>query len=439
MSEKESIISQLEQLSEKTLSKHCTFNKSNSLNRFYQNENYWIMVIKVKNTVNEKYFNSDHIQVLFDGNEESVKRILNTTWHIGKHKGGKFYVQTGSYNKEGVKTFLHQIVVGQTTKGQVVDHVNGNTFDNRKENLRNVTQKINSQNRKNTGVPSRNGMMWYYMISINGYQIHTPVRTTYDEADIDSLIVQKHFNFKHRECEFYKLDRVDSFYEQNLIKIMEKKLENKKTKTSKFKINEYEPSYLDGEEVLKVYDSKKRYCYISKDDIWLLKLGRFTFRQDGYWQIKINNCQYRLHRYILGINKTNIHNIQVDHINGNPNDNRRSNLVITTDKGNKSNKKSVGYGFYDSKYQVNSSNYWEYIQNHRQINSKRIPYFEEEIQAKEEVYKRKYLCDVIRPKFRDFQEYILFNKECKNKDLDTYWINKCFPNINNITIPKYSI
>jgi hypothetical protein len=41
---------------------------------------------------------------------------------------------------------LHHIVVGKPPKGKVTDHINRNKLDNRKENLRFVTQKENLLN-----------------------------------------------------------------------------------------------------------------------------------------------------------------------------------------------------------------------------------------------------------------------------------------------------
>lgn len=52
---------------------------------------------------------------------------------------------------DGVKKTIrmHRVVCG-TPDGLVTDHLNGNTLDNRKSNLRSVSQKVNSQNRHNT-------------------------------------------------------------------------------------------------------------------------------------------------------------------------------------------------------------------------------------------------------------------------------------------------
>lgn len=44
---------------------------------------------------------------------------------------------------------LHRLVAG-TPEGKVTDHLNGDKLDNRRSNLRVCSQRVNSQNRKNT-------------------------------------------------------------------------------------------------------------------------------------------------------------------------------------------------------------------------------------------------------------------------------------------------
>lgn len=42
---------------------------------------------------------------------------------------------------------MHRLIVG-AVKGEIVDHVNGNTLDNRRENLRKCSKSQNAQNSK---------------------------------------------------------------------------------------------------------------------------------------------------------------------------------------------------------------------------------------------------------------------------------------------------
>lgn len=60
-----------------------------------------------------------------------------------------------SSNINGTTIMMHRLIMG-ARKGQTLDHINHNGFDNRKENLRFCTQKQNcmnkSQARKNNGI-----------------------------------------------------------------------------------------------------------------------------------------------------------------------------------------------------------------------------------------------------------------------------------------------
>lgn len=78
---------------------------------------------------------------------EDYSLIKNYKWSLtpryNKTKGIHFYVQ----NKK--KGLLHRLVCN--TDKEMVDHINGNTLDNRRENLRGVTRGQNGQNRKGYG------------------------------------------------------------------------------------------------------------------------------------------------------------------------------------------------------------------------------------------------------------------------------------------------
>lgn len=64
---------------------------------------------------------------------------------IASNNCGKFYVRyVGLDNKQG---YLHRLLAG-TPKGMWTDHINGNTLDNRKENLRICTPQENARNRR---------------------------------------------------------------------------------------------------------------------------------------------------------------------------------------------------------------------------------------------------------------------------------------------------
>ncbi len=102
--------------------------------------------------------------------------ICALTWHMSN----KGYAQTASLSSPkkirqalGISEFepiylslspikMHHFVIGQPIKGFVVDHINGDTLDNRRENLRLVTWGKNSSNRARhkTNKAGHQGVYW---------------------------------------------------------------------------------------------------------------------------------------------------------------------------------------------------------------------------------------------------------------------------------------
>lgn len=84
-------------------------------------------------------------KILID--EEDYEKVTSVSWGINKcHlKYGRVYFYHGGKST----IFLHRHIMGMKYKdGYCVDHINGNTLDNRKCNLRKCTRQQNLYNKK---------------------------------------------------------------------------------------------------------------------------------------------------------------------------------------------------------------------------------------------------------------------------------------------------
>ena len=82
--------------------------------------------------------------------EEDYLYVKQFSWHLTDKGSNRLYAvrSTGKYingKRQNLKFYLHRELL-KATKGQIVDHINGNTLDNRKENLRICNTAENSRN-----------------------------------------------------------------------------------------------------------------------------------------------------------------------------------------------------------------------------------------------------------------------------------------------------
>lgn len=82
--------------------------------------------------------------------DDDLFDILNSfKWHAFECNG-RFYARkrVRCFDGKYKMAFLHHYVIGYPLKRKVSDHINGNTLDNRRENLRTVSNRENCLNRK---------------------------------------------------------------------------------------------------------------------------------------------------------------------------------------------------------------------------------------------------------------------------------------------------
>ena len=80
--------------------------------------------------------------------DEDFEYLNQFKWCILNGRNKLYATRNLSINKKFVKSILMHRIIMNTDKDLVVDHLNGNTLDNRKCNLRNCTHGENLRNQK---------------------------------------------------------------------------------------------------------------------------------------------------------------------------------------------------------------------------------------------------------------------------------------------------
>lgn len=121
--------------------------------------------------------------------EEDLKLALSRNWRVGTDGYASFmnHVRVDGVRK-GVYILLHRLIT-KAKKGKLVDHINGNRLDNRKENLRLGTHWLNAQNKKAHGAWCSRGR-WTSAVKHNNERHLLGTFNTEQEA-IDAYLAKK--------------------------------------------------------------------------------------------------------------------------------------------------------------------------------------------------------------------------------------------------------
>lgn len=126
--------------------------------------------------------------------DEDFERVSAFKWHAHESKSSKFYARRDvRKGKSKTRIFMHRFLMKISDPDVVVDHINGNRLDNRKENLRiaSVTEnnrnqtKIRSDNSsgyRGVALNSKTGKYVAYVTGSNGKRKHLGTFSKAEEA-----------------------------------------------------------------------------------------------------------------------------------------------------------------------------------------------------------------------------------------------------------------
>ena len=155
-------------------------------NKYIIKNNYVEMIIesKVYGTIIVKIDNDD------------LEKCSKLTWHYAKNKDSK-YIQT---RVKGKMIKLHRYIMNIDNSNLLVDHINRDTLDNRKSNLRICTYQQNSFNKSIridntsgiTGISFHNiNKKWRAKIKYNNLTIHLGYFEDINEALINRRVAEE--------------------------------------------------------------------------------------------------------------------------------------------------------------------------------------------------------------------------------------------------------
>jgi hypothetical protein len=123
--------------------------------------------------------------------DEDYEKLSKYKWHECKGYATRTYWVKENGKRKLKRDFIAREIMGNP-KGMHVDHINGNTLDNRKENLRIVTLQQNSwnQSKKKKGASkykgvTKNGNRWRARIRVDDKLIHLGYFGTQEEAALE--------------------------------------------------------------------------------------------------------------------------------------------------------------------------------------------------------------------------------------------------------------
>ena len=305
----------------------------------------------------------------------------------------KWTFHSKGYVRSNKNVMMHHLIIGnKSSEGLVVDHINQDKLDNRKENLRHASKSQNSQNTKRKNklgyigifknksnkykakirdlenqkiyqtkpkeTPEEAGKD-YDILAFNlyGKNALTNGLITFDEAlkiDMQDIISKTRdrdlpkYIFKYKSY-FYVKGIYKTFVFQKRAKTLEQALiilDEINEEISKIKSKEDKAQHIQILPITKddfgcyILTNKNVKIYLDEKYWHILIKYKWELTKDGYAQTTIKFKKIMMHRLIMeNFENMQIGNNVVDHINHNRIDNRVENLRIVSHSHNNQNRK----------------------------------------------------------------------------------------------------
>ena len=136
--------------------------------------------------------------------DEDYERLGGERWHVtaSKTTAGKRYVYAGRFESATKKmTLMHRVITG-APKGLVVDHINGDTLDNRRGNLRVCTASENLKNKVSIHVPKPDSPPFLPKIACRRERVKKPRQITTRQIAVRELTGKL---LSDRECQVIEM------------------------------------------------------------------------------------------------------------------------------------------------------------------------------------------------------------------------------------------
>ena len=290
---------------------------------------------------------------------------------------------------DNINIGLHQFIIGKAINNQVIDHINGNKLDNRKDNLIFSTRSQNSQNRpkleggssKYIGVQfDKKSKKWKSSSHLNGIQTHLGhFEDEINAAKKYDTFVLLHFGKNAKTNNLLNYEDIKNIDINNLLRKKERDLPcNIRMKCNSYEVlivyngikyNKTLPTlekaidklkeFQDEIEIIKQKEIEEHYNkeitrnefdiaiipvknnkgeiidnFMVDDNKWYDIMKYKWSKSNNYFVARINGKMINIHRYLMNANKNDI----IDHIDKNTKNNQMNNLRVSNESLNTHNR-----------------------------------------------------------------------------------------------------